>query len=206
MERDRKAFGDSPHACRLSGPRRCDDVVVTERLSRHSDETTSDLSDSPPRLPARLGRRAGVAVLVVIVLAAAFDVLGPRSSETSARGAEYALDLEYPLIARAGEPAPLIVTITADGSFGDTVRVRFCAEYFEHLDFQSWYPSPSGETSDPDWIVYQFDKPATGQSLRVALDARMAPGQLGGRDACEVSVLEQDEPVVTAAWTTWRAP
>ena len=179
---------------------------MTARLSRHSDETTSDLSDSPPRLPARVGRRLGVAVLVGIVLAAAFDVLGPRSSDTSARGGGYALDLEYPLIARAGEPAPLIVTITADRPFGDIVDVRFCAEYFEHLDFQSWYPSPSAETSDPDWIVYEFDKPAQGQVLRIALDARVAPGQLGGRDTCEVSVLERDRPVVTAGWATWRAP
>lgn len=179
---------------------------MAEELSRRSDDTTSDLSDSPPRLSARVGRRTGVAVLVVIVLAAAFDVLGPRSSDTSASGGGYELDLKYPLIARAGEPAPLVVTIAAVGGFGDKVEVRFCAEYFEHLDFQAWYPGPSAETSERGWIVYEFDRPAEGQDLRIALDARVAPGQLGGRDACEVSVLEQGEPVVTASWATWRAP
>ena len=143
---------------------------------------------------------------MLIVLAAAFDVLGPRADDTAVSGGGYALAVEYPLIARAGEPAPLIVTVTAEGAFGDTVQVRFCAGYFEHLDFQSWYPSPSAETSDPEWIVYEFDAPLEGHALQIALDARVAPGQLGGRDTCEVSVLERDEPVVTAHWATWRAP
>jgi hypothetical protein len=179
---------------------------VPEPLPTRSDATTSDLIDTPPRTPARLGRRTGVAVLVLIILAAGFDVLGPRAGDTSARGGGYALVVEYPQIARAGEPAPLVLDITSDTALTDPVQVRFCATYFEHLDFQSWYPNPSAETSDPDWVVYEFDPPPQGATLRIALDARVAPGQLGGRDACEVSVLDRDEPVVTATWTTWRMP
>ena len=179
---------------------------MSEPATARSDATTSDLSDAPPRRPARVGRRAGVAVLALIVLAAAFDVLGPRAGSTTASGGGYALLVEYPQIARAGEPAPLVVTITSDTALPDAVQVRFCATYFEHLDFQSWYPNPSAETSDPDWVVYEFDPPPQGMTLHIALDARVAPGQLGGRNECEVSVLDQDEPVVTATWTTWRAP
>ena len=115
-------------------------------------------------------------------------------------------DAQYPLIDRAGEPAPLVVTIASDTAFTDSVQVRFCSAYFEHLDFQNWYPNPSAETSDPDWVVYEFDPPSQGQTLRIALDARVAPGQLGGHDTCEVSVLAQGEAVVTATWTTWRTP
>ena len=177
-----------------------------EPLTTRSDATTSDLSDTPPRTPARVGRRLGVAVLVLITLAAAFDVLGPRTAETSARSGGYALAVEYPQIDRAGEPAPLVVTVAADTALTDPVQVRFCATYFEHLDFQNWYPNPSAEVSDPGWIVYEFDPPPQGRTLRIALDARVAPGQLGGRDACEVSVLDRGQPVVTATWTTWRMP
>lgn len=121
---------------------------MPEPLTVQSDVTTSELSDSPPRLPARVGRRAGVAVLVLIILAAGFGVMGPRTADTSARGGGYALTVEYPQIDRAGEPAPLVLTITSDTALTDAVQVRFCATYFEHLDFQSWYPSPSAETSD----------------------------------------------------------
>jgi hypothetical protein len=153
-----------------------------------------------------MGRRAGVGVLVLIIAAAAFDALGPRTGDTSAQGGGYALALEYPQIARAGEPAPLIVSITSEADFSDSVHLRFCGTYFQHLDFQAWYPSPSAETTEGDWIVYEFDPPPDGRTLRVALDARVAPGQLGGRDACEVSVLDQGEPVATATWTTWRMP
>jgi hypothetical protein len=145
-------------------------------------------------------------VLLLITAAAALDVLGPRTGDTSASGAGYALDLVYPQIARAGEPAPLIVSITSEAALSEPVQVRLCAGYFDHLDFQAWYPSPSAETSEPGWVVYEFDPPPQGQTLRVALDARVAPGQLGGRDACEVSVLGQGEPAVTATWTTWRMP
>jgi hypothetical protein len=144
-------------------------------------------------------------VLVLITAAAALDVLGPRTGDTSSSGGGYAMVLEYPQIARAGEPAPLIVSITSE-SFGDAVTLRFCGDYFEHLDFQAWYPSPSAEASDADSVVYEFDPPPEGTTLRIALDARVAPGQLGGRDACEVSVLDQGEPAVTATWTTWRMP
>ena len=179
---------------------------MPEHLNPDDDATTSDLSDAPPRARGRMLRRAGVGVLVLIVAAAAFDVLGPRTGDTSASGGGYSLALEYAQIARAGEPAPLIVDITSEAAFGDAVQVRFCSSYFEHLDFQSWYPSPSAETSDPEWVVYEFDPPPAGRTLRVALDARVAPGQLGGRDGCEVSILEQDEPVVTLAWSTWRIP
>ncbi|RYC14300.1 hypothetical protein [Nocardioides zhouii] len=179
---------------------------MRESLTSRSDATTSDLSDAPPRTGSRVGRRIGVAVLITIVLAAGFDALGPRAGDTSAVGGGYAVGLEYAQIARAGEPAPLTLTITTDTGFGDSVQVRFCSTYFDHLDFQSWYPNPSAETSEADWVVYEFDPPPAGRSLRVALDARVAPGQLGGLDRCEVSVLDKDEPVVTATWTTWRMP
>ncbi|WP_191280802.1 hypothetical protein [Nocardioides flavus (ex Wang et al. 2016)] len=155
---------------------------------------------------------------MLIVGAAGFDLLGPRTATTSANGGGYDLAVEFPQIARAGEPAPLNLTITSEDVYDQTVQVRFCGSYFKHLDFQSWYPNPSAETSDSafevssgaapdgDWVVYEFDAPPTGNTLRIALDARVAPGQLAGRDSCEVSVLEDDQPVVTATWTTWRMP
>ena len=171
-----------------------------------ADETTSDLIDRPQSSAGRWWRRAGLGLLTLILVAAGLDLLGPRTGDLVEEGHGYTLAVVYPHVARAGEPAPLHVTISTSSPFGDTVQVRFCDSWFDHLDFQSWYPNPSAETSQPGWIVYEFDAPASGTTLDISLDARVAPGQLGGRDACEISVLVDDEPAVSADFTTWRAP
>lgn len=171
-----------------------------------ADETTADVSDAPLTPRGRWRRHTGIGVLALIVVAAGLDLLGPRTGDTAAATKGYALTLEYPQIARAGEPAPLHLTVDSDAGFGDVVQVRFCDTWFDHLDFQSWYPNPSAETALPGSVVYEFDPPPTGTVLEISLDARIAPGQLGGRDGCEVSLLVDDEPVVSAAFTTWRVP
>ncbi|PUA80017.1 hypothetical protein [Nocardioides currus] len=179
---------------------------MSEEADRSTDETTSDLSAAPPTPRHIWTRRAGVGLLVLIVGAAGLDLLGPRTGTTTAHGGGWTLDVRYPQITRDGEPAPLDLRVTTDAAFGDTVTLRLCNEWFDHLDFQAWYPSPSAETAQPGWIVYEFDAPTNGDTLDVSLDARVAPGQLGGRDGCEISVLDHDEPAVTAGFTMWRIP
>ncbi len=170
------------------------------------DDTTATLRDTPPGRRGRWWRRAGVALLVVIVALAAVDLLGPRSGETSVTSGSRALGVEFPQIARAGEPAPLHVTVDVADGFGEVVQLRICDEIFNDLDFQNWYPNPSAETAAPPWVIYEFDPPPSGDTLEISLDARVAPGQLGETDDCQISLLEQDEPVVSVSFTTWRLP
>ena len=170
------------------------------------DETTHDLRDTPPRRRGRWFRRAGVGLLVLVVVLAALDVLGPREGDVTASGAGYTLAVQYPQVTRAGEPAPLHVTVGAAAGFEDTVEVRFCDELFDDLDFQNWYPNPSAETTVPSWIIYEFDPPPVGSELEISLDARVSPGQFGETDDCRVSVLVEDEEVVSASFTSWRMP
>jgi hypothetical protein len=171
-----------------------------------ADETTANLTDRPRGRRGRWTRHAGISLLVLIVGAAGLDLLGPRSGEMTEEAGGYTLGLQYPQIARAGEPAPLHFTVEASAGFDKVVQLRLCDELFDDLDFQNWYPNPSAETAVPDWIVYEFDPPPTGSTLEVSLDARVAPGQFGETDDCEVSVLVEDEPVVSATFTTWRMP
>ncbi len=144
--------------------------------------------------------------LVLILAGAAFDLLGPRTGEVTEESNGYTLAVAYPQIGRAGEPAPLRITVDAVEGLGEVVQLRLCEEFFQDLDFQSWYPNPSAETSVPGWIVYEFDPPPTGTTLRISLDARVAPGQFGETDDCQVSVWRQHEPVVSTTFTTWRMP
>lgn len=176
------------------------------RETTYEDETTADLRESPPRTRSRWARRTGTGLLMLVVVLAGLDLLGPRTGDTAAAGGGYNLRIEYPRITRSGQPAPLHITVEALAGFGDTLQMRLCDEFFNDLDFQAWYPSPAAETTEPPWIVYEFDPPPTGTSLEISLDARIAPGQFGETDDCQVSVLVDDEPVVTDSFTVWRMP
>jgi hypothetical protein len=158
--------------------------------------TTSDLPSTPRGRFERWGMRVGMLVLALIVLAGSVGLLGPRTGGITAAAAGYQLDVEYPAISRAGEPAPLHVRVEHAGGFDGPVQLALCDDLFDHLDFQSWYPNPSAETGDTSELRYEFDPP-DGEVFEVSLDARAAPGQFGGVD---------DVEVVSVSFTSWRMP
>ena len=149
--------------------------------------------------------RAGLLVLALIVLAGSVGLLGPRTGETRASAAGYQLDVKYPAISRAGEPAPLHVRVERTGGFDGPIQLAMCDDLFDDLDFQSWYPTPSAETGDTSELVYEFDPPE-GQVFEVSLDARAAPGQFGEVEDCKVAVLEEDSELVSVSFNSWRMP
>lgn len=170
------------------------------------DDTTADLRDGPSGPKGRALRRLGIGLLGLVLVLAALGLLGPRIAQTRAEGGGYSLLLDYPQITRAGQPTPLHISIEADHGLGDTVQVRLCDEFFNDLDFQQWYPNPAAETTVPPWIIYEFDPPPSGNTLEISLDARIAPGQFGETDDCQVSVLVDDKAVVSTEFTVWRMP
>ena len=149
--------------------------------------------------------RAGLLLLALIVLAGAVGLLGPRTGETSASAAGYQLDVTYPAISRAGEPAPLHVRVESAAGFDGPIQLALCDDLFDDLDFQSWYPSPSAETGDTSELLYEFDPP-DGNVFEVSLDARAAPGQFGEVEDCSVKVLDDDAEVVSVSFNSWRMP
>ncbi|MCD6641013.1 MAG: hypothetical protein LT071_14010 [Nocardioides sp.] len=179
---------------------------MTDTPGRADDHTTADVVDSPPGKVTRWMRRAGITLLGLIVVAAALDLLGPRTGEVEESAGPWTLAVSYPSVTRAGQPVPLHLSITSDTGFGDTVQLSLCDEFFNDLDFQNWYPNPAAETNQPPRIVYEFDPPPSGDTLEISLDARTAPGQFGELDDCEVAVLVDDEPVVSTSFTAWRLP
>jgi hypothetical protein len=167
--------------------------------------TTSDLPDTPRSGFERWATRAGLLVLVLIVLAGAVGLLGPRKGSTSASAAGYQLDVEYPAISRAGEPAPLNVRVESAAGFDGPIEITFCDDLFDDLDFQGWYPTPSAETGDTSELSYEFDPP-DGKVFEVSLDARSAPGQFGEVEDCTVKVVDGDAELVSVSFHTWRMP
>ena len=148
---------------------------------------------------------AGLVLLALIVLAGAVGLLGPKTGEKSASDGTFDLRVEYPAITRAGEPAPLNIRVESAGGFSGPIQLSLCDDYFDDLDFQSWFPTPSAETGDTAELSYEFDPP-DGQVFEVSLDARAAPGQFGEVEDCTVTVLEDDVEVVSVRFNSWRMP
>jgi hypothetical protein len=149
--------------------------------------------------------RAGLLLLALIVLAGSVGLLGPRKGEVRASAGGRVLEVQYPAITRAGEPAPLNIRVTSASGFDGPIRIALCDNLFDELDFQNWYPNPSAEAGDASTLVYEFDPP-DGDVFETTLDARSAPGKFGAVENCGVSVLEKKDTVVSVSFRTWRLP
>lgn len=175
-------------------------------MDQHRDSsTTSDLPTTPRGRVEQWGTRAGVLLLVAIVAAGAVGLLGPRKGEKTATSESYRLQVTYPAITRAGEPAPLEVRVESPDGFDGPIQLALCDDLFDDLDFQSWYPTPSKEAGGGSELVYEFDPPA-GSVFELSLDARAAPGQFGEVEDCSVAVLEDDVEQVSVSFKSWRMP
>jgi hypothetical protein len=173
----------------------------------HDEETstTSDLPSTPRGRVETWSTRAGLLALALVVLAGAVGLLGPRKGDTSATSPDYRLEVEYPAITRAGEPAPLHVRVESPSGFDGPIQLAFCDDLFDDLDFQSWFPTPSKETGDTSQLLYEFDEP-DGDVFEVSLDARSAPGEFGEVQDCRVALLEEDVEQLAVSFKTWRMP
>ena len=167
--------------------------------------TTSDVPTSPRSGWERWTTRAGIALLALIVIAGASGLLGPRKGDTSASDGDYRLFVQYPAITRAGEPAPLHIRVEHAGGFEDKIEIELCDDLFDDLDFQNWFPNPSGETGGATKLAYEFDPP-DGDVFETSLDARSAPGEFGEVEDCGVSVLQKGTELVSVSFKTWRMP
>lgn len=167
--------------------------------------TTSDVPTTPRSGLERWATRAGLIALALVVLAGSVGLLGPRKGSTSASGGGYRLEVEYPAITRAGEPAPLNIRVESATGFDDKIELAVCDDFFDDLDFQNWYPNPSGETGDFSEVSYEFDPPE-GRVFEVTLDARSGPGEFGEIQDCSVKVVHKDVELVSVSFNTWRMP
>jgi hypothetical protein len=125
---------------------------------------------------ARNIRRVGIVALTVFVLTGLVGFLGPRSSDVSASGGGYQLDVRYAQVTRSGLVAPLRVRVTHPGGFDGPITLAFSKDIFDRFDFQNWYPNPSAETAGPQWLEYEFDPPP-GPVFELTLDVRVGPTQ-----------------------------
>jgi hypothetical protein len=86
------------------------------------------------------------------------------------------LRVEYPRLTRPALAAPFAVEVTSPGGFQDPILLAISRPWIESWDENAFYPSPSSETGDRDWVIYEFDPPP-GDEFRVFYDARLEPAR-----------------------------
>jgi len=167
--------------------------------------TLQDLKGVETARRGRITRRLGFALLLVFVLASFLGIYGPTHKTITTTDGLTELSLHYGWIVRSGQAVPMEIAVHRDGGFDGPVTVAFDRDVFDRLDFQNWYPNPSAEVGEPDRVVYEFDPPE-GDTLTVALDARVAPTQFGGRHEYTVYVDEGGVPVAETDYVIWVVP
>ena len=145
-----------------------------------------------PRLRrARRLRRTFLSLVFLVVLAAAFGLLGVRTETVKVTAEGYELEVRYGKVSRPGLATPWSVTVTHEGGFNGPVKLATTAAYFDIFDENGLDPEPSTSTTSGDLLVWEFDPP-DGNVLEVSFDARIEPAvQLKSQEAVTVLIIDE---------------
>jgi hypothetical protein len=169
------------------------------------DATLSGFESLREQRIAAWGRRAVLAVLLVLVLAGAGGLLGVRTTTGTAEGGGYTLSVEHASVARAGLDVPWQVTVTRAGGLEKTVTLAVTGDYFDIFETQGFTPDASTSRRDADTLYLTFDAPP-GETFTVSYDAYIQPSSQRGRSAT-VSVVDATlQPVVSVDIDTALLP
>lgn len=167
--------------------------------------TWADLGAGKESRRRRNGRRAGFAVLLVVVLLGLTGLLGPRERTTHTSAGGYRLTVTHGSLVRSGQPVPLEITVESPEPFAGPVELQLAAGVFDDFDFQNWYPNPDKESRDGEVLDYQWEPP-DGTRFDVHLDARVAPNLGFGPDHYWVAIVADGQQVARVGYTVWVMP
>lgn len=170
-----------------------------------STSTLDSLTGLETARRGRLGRLVGLGVMLLIPALSFLGIYGPSERTLVESNGAYEMTMTYGSVVRSGEAVPMTISLTRPGGFDRPVTVAFEQRVFDRFDFQNWYPNPSAEVGEGPNVVYEFDPP-DGDTLGIALDARVAPTQWGGVDTYRLWVEEDGQPVLDAEYTVWVVP
>lgn len=140
-------------------------------------------------------RRIGMVVLWLFLLAGVTGQLGVRTATTSDLGGDVDLTVQHAAVTRAGLATPYRVIVKQPGGFGGSIHIEVQRGLFDRFDFQNFYPTPSKETADRQWLRYEFDPPP-GDAFQWTFDVRTGPNQIGSFGHYRVRVVDDDGRVL----------
>ena len=170
-----------------------------------STPTAPDETPLPALRRARLGRRLFAVALTVFLALGILNVFGVRTTETSATAGGDELTVRYARVTRPGLASPWSVELRRAGGFAeDTVTVSAESSYFDIYDENGFEPEPLESRAEGDRIVWPFRAPV-GDTLSIALDARIEPAVQFKRARGEVAVVGTTQPL-SVAFSTFVMP
>lgn len=126
-----------------------------------------------------LARRIGTVLLTLFVLAGAVGLLGDQQRTATRQAEGYTVNLSYANAARAGQDVPFEVEVSNPAGLGPDVTLAVTGTYFELFNTQGWFPEPSEQTRDGQWVYLTFDAPE-GDTVRVGYDTFIQPNRTLG--------------------------
>lgn len=147
------------------------------------------------------GRRVFLTVLLAVVAAGAWGLLGVQTATTRVTNEGWTLELEHASVARAGLDVPFTVTVEHAGGFGEQVTLALTGTYLDLYETQGFNPEPDSTSRDGETLFLTFEAPPRGEVLVVTYDAYIQPTAPSGSVA-ELSVLDEGSPVVSLDFRT----
>lgn len=172
-------------------------------------DAESTISDVRPVSAGPLphwGRKVGLAVLLLVVVAGATGWLGVHTRSVSRTSDGYRLTVSYPQVARAGLDVEWTVRLHRDGGIRTGFTIAVDADYFDIFESQGFSPEPASETTNGKQLLMRFEPPpGNGPDFRLDFDGYIQPASQLGR-ATTVAVLVHGKAVVQQPIRTWLAP
>jgi len=150
-------------------------------------------------------RKLGTALLTLVVLAGLFGFLGDRVGVVEgSSGYGHHLRLEYAASSRPGLDVPFEIEITDPDGLDPEVTIAVTGDYFDMYETQGWYPEPSDQRRDDEWVYLTF---ATEEQpvMVIDFDAYIQPVAVTSRNA-QIAVVVDGEPVAPLSFRTVLFP
>ena len=77
---------------------------------------------------------------------------GVSSAVVEVSSAGRTLRVRYPEVTRPALASPFDITVVDPDGFDEPVRLRLNRDFFQLWDENGWYPEPSSERSQGEWI------------------------------------------------------
>lgn len=120
--------------------------------------SVKDVDDAPFQHREWVFERVGWVVMGVLLLLAVLGVFGHGTlSTTTAEADDGSVSVEYDRFIRNIGNTTMTVSLGPESVDGKTATLRISRDLAETWLIQNITPTPSTESSDADWVIYEWD-------------------------------------------------
>jgi hypothetical protein len=126
-----------------------------------------------------------LAVLLALALVDGLDLVDVYGVDVTTARAEgpsgQVLEVDHTAVTRAALASPFRIRVTDPNGFDAPITIAVSRPWIEIWDENGMYPTPSAETADGRWVIWEFDPP-DGDTFEFFYDARLEPARQSSQD------------------------